>query len=526
MTRNRTRLTVALSALLVVSLVATAAVVPAAASGSSGPFTSAATAQTTFGVWTPSDDLIRFGADGHPGWVVSYENDSADDLRRWVNASTSREIRQHVPASRTMVISAPASHVGATWAIGVNALKDRPYVDGPIGITREVGVDPITESELEDEESWSRPAGYWGATVGGLNGELSPDGATWGEDVNASSLADVRESIGADEVAENGSGVTVAVLDTGINYDQDLYGDRLTGKNILSGEEINGSLSATQRDYSKVSDGDGHGTHVATTIAGDGNAETGTGVAPGADLLAVKVLADDGSGSTADIAEGLDYACREQSADVISMSLGSALPSEQINQEVEKCLNQHGASAVIVAAGNNRLTYRYVASPADDSATISVAASDALATNESRSAYFSAVGPDPATGEGPDLAAPGLKITAETDVGNRTLSGTSMAAPVVSGTVALMLEADGTLEGDQEAIRLRLEDTADPLPKAGTTEVGEGRLNAHNAVADDPTDGTQESERSSEAAARDSANGAVAGSAWRVVSSSVTGIVG
>ena len=286
---------------------------------------------------------------------------------------------------------------------------------------------------------------------------------------------------------------------------------------MITGEALNTSLDPQNRSYDKLADGSSsnHGSWVATAIAGNGSGPNATGIAPGAELVPVKVLADDGSGSTSDIAAGLEYACGQADADVLSMSLGSPVQSLQIQEEIQQCLEEDDVSAVVVAGGNNRLSTRYLQSPGDSTDVITVAASDTRPINESESAYFSAVGPDPETDVEPDVAAPGLTVTWKVQEGNRTLSGTSMATPVVSGVLALTLEERSALVGNPEAVRTALEATAEPMPEAGTTEVGAGRINASNAVQDVSSDEGQETVRSSDSEARDTANSALAGSVWR-----------
>lgn len=484
-------------------------------------FTEAVTAQTGwFGGWAPSDD-VPLTAEGHPYWVVKFENGSAGDLEAWAEASSERTVRSTDPDARMMVISAPPKAVGiGTWApTWSTPLRDQQYVE-EIGLNRRLSVDPIKNAELRRQSAWSSPEGTWLATYGGVKGSLEADGAAWGEEVNTSTLQEARQAVAADTVAENGSGVRVAVLDTGLNYNQELYGDRVVaGKNVLTNETLNTSKSPQNRSYDKLADGSDsrHGSWVATAIGGNGAGPNATGVAPGAELVPVKVLGDDGSGTTEQIAQGLKFACEDANADVVSMSLGSPLASMQLEHEIRSCLEEDGVSAVVVAGGNNRMTTRYLQSPGDSMQVITVGATDARSINASESAYFSAVGPDPATKQDPDVAAPGLKVTAEVDSGNRTLSGTSMATPIQSGVLALTLEANPALKGEPAEVRSYVQDHAEPMPQAGETEVGAGRTNAEYAVQDTVPEESQETVRTSDAENRDRANGALSGSVWRGV---------
>jgi subtilisin family serine protease len=512
------------SVLLALLLVSSTAIAPAAGAvdiqESSEIFGESVTSDMGVLGWSPSEDVVRYGSDRNPGWIVHYEDGHGADLEAWANGSTSREIRSHDNASNVMLISAPASDVGLKLlSFSGEHLRDLSYVE-TIGVNRRVSVDPILPTELKSSDAWSPPAGATLATAGGVYGSFDADGAAWSSEVNTSTMTEVRTTVGADQVAVDGTGVRVAVLDTGLDYDSDLYGTRVpTGKNTISNTTLNVTdlPNATAEDYAAVADGSdsNHGSWVATAIAGNGTGPNATGIAPNATLIPVKVLSDDGSGSTEDIAEGLEYACGEANADVVSMSLGAPFRSERLEGEIQECLENESVSAVVVAAGNSRLTYRYVASPGDADGVVTVAATDARHLNESESAYFSNVGPDPETSKNPTVGAPGMEITAEVADGNVTLSGTSMATPVVSGVAALTLDKHGDLQGQPKELRTQLSETAEPLPSAGTTEVGAGRISAVNAVDDADGNQSQQDARSVTAESRDSGNKALAGSFWR-----------
>lgn len=520
------RLGAALFAALLVVSAALAGVTPAAAAGGSGSsgdlFAPSVTEDTSWiGRWTPSDDVVLYGAESHPGWVVEYKAGHGKDLEAWANASTSRTVRARNNDSNIMIVSAPTSAVGlGYWSFGNDELRDLSYVKR-IGVNRRMGVDPITATEIRDSDAWEAPRGSFLATYGGLSGTFEADGAAWSSEINESSLQDTREDVEADRVDVDGTGTRVAVLDTGILYNQSLYGDRVVAAYDAIGDNrvnITDPANVTADDLDPVRDGSSsrHGSWVTTAIAGNGSHENATGIAPGAEIVPIKVLGDDGSGSTDAIARGLEFACHEANADVVSMSLGSPVPSMEINKEISSCLEETDVSAIVVAAGNNRMTYRYVASPADaNEPIVTVAATDGRQINESESAYFSAVGPDPSTGAGVDVAAPGMAITAWTGDRQTTLSGTSMAAPVVSGVSLLTLEANPSLSGQPVELADRLSSSAEAMPEAGVTEVGAGRVNAHNAVNGVTPETAQRDALNTEAKARDGGNEALAGSIWR-----------
>jgi len=519
--------TVAMAVLLVLSAMV-AGVQPAVANAGERStdevFAPSVTVDRGLTGWNPSEEVVRYGAEDYPGWVVKYGPGHAGDLEAWVNASQSRTIRSRHNDSNIMVVSASTEDVGleSGFMIGTTRLRDHSWVE-TIGVNRRTSIDPITGTHLPDEDAWSKPTGSWLATWGGFVGSFEADGAAWGPEVNQTSLQDATKAVDTDQVSVNGSGQRVAVLDTGLDYNESIYGDRIVGAhNALTNEtvSINNSSNVTSETLEPVYDGSEskHGSWVTTAVAGNGSTSNSTGVAPGAEIVPVKVLGDDGSGSTDVIARGLEYACGEGNADVIQMSLGSPTPSVAIEDEIQECLEEEDVSAIVVAAGNNRLTYRYVASPADaEQPVITVAADDGKALNQSESTYFSAVGPDPETGENIDVSAPGMTITAAVGDKERTLSGTSMAAPITSGVLLLTLEADPSLQGEPRELKTYLQTHAEPLPEAGQTEVGHGRVNAENAVTDTVPNESQREARTADATSRDKGNRALAGSYWREV---------
>ncbi|MBX3411586.1 MAG: S8 family peptidase [Pirellulales bacterium] len=211
-----------------------------------------------------------------------------------------------------------------------------------------------------------------------------------------------------------GAGVTVAVLDTGID----------------EGHPDLASAVVGARDFTRSPSGPidrvGHGTHVAGTIGARQNELGVVGVAPECRLLVAKVLGDSGSGSGASVSAGIDWAC-EQGADILSLSLGSPQPSEEIRGAIARA---SGAGKIILCAAGNEGRDDAVNYPARWSDTIAVGAVD----RNGRLASFSSRGPEV------DLCAPGQDVLSTyLRGGYAKLSGTSMATPFVSGVVALML---------------------------------------------------------------------------------------
>jgi subtilisin family serine protease len=216
-----------------------------------------------------------------------------------------------------------------------------------------------------------------------------------------------------------GRGIRVAVLDTGID---DAHPD-LT-ETTLAARDFTGSSSG-------LKDRVGHGTHVAGIIAARQNGVGVVGLCPelkadGGGLLVAKVLGDDGAGSDAAVTAGLLWAI-EQQAHVISLSLGSPQDSPAMHRAIRRAADR--GMFVICAAGNNGRDDS-VDYPARYAETVAVAAVD----RHGRVATFSSRGPQV------DIAAPGQDVLSTyLEGGYAKLSGTSMAAPFVTGVVALVL---------------------------------------------------------------------------------------
>ncbi|HEY8471593.1 MAG TPA: S8 family serine peptidase [Natronosporangium sp.] len=237
----------------------------------------------------------------------------------------------------------------------------------------------------------------------------------------------------------DGSGVTVAVLDSGVDLNHPDLVDRLVATESFV-------------DGLPPQDHHGHGTHVASTIAGTGAASDGryTGVAPGADLVTARVCSDEGGCSSSAIIAGMEWATQQMGADIVSMSLGGGPTNgtDPLSMAVNNLTATTGALFVI-AAGNHGAD-RSVAAPGAADAALTVAATD----KSDRLAGFSSRGPrwgDLALK--PDIAAPGVEIIAAraagTDMGGVatpiddfyvSANGTSMATPHVSGAAAILAQ--------------------------------------------------------------------------------------
>lgn len=208
----------------------------------------------------------------------------------------------------------------------------------------------------------------------------------------------------------DGSGIVVGVIDTGCDPNHPILTDQ-----ILNRKDFTGSGSGPD-------DRNGHGTHVAGTVAGK---DPNIGVAPGARLVIGKGLSDGGSGSGSGIAAAIRW-CMSQGAEIISMSLGSTGRDSQIADACDEA--EAKGVWVIAAAGNSGSSAPEVDYPGRLPSTCSVAS---VAENLSVSSFSS-------SGKKINTAAPGSNIwSAKPGGGYQQMSGTSMATPFCAGVLTL-----------------------------------------------------------------------------------------
>ncbi|MEV4315794.1 S8 family serine peptidase [Actinocrispum sp. NPDC049592] len=278
--------------------------------------------------------------------------------------------------------------------------------------------------------------------------------------------------IGAPEAWQaglRGTGVKVAVLDTG--YDPahpDLH--------------VTDAKGFTDAGPADVADHVGHGTHVASTIAGRGAKYTG--VAPDATLIVGKVLDDSGSGSISSILAGMEWAA-DSGARVVNMSLGtdSASDGTGILDQAVNDLTAKTGTLFVTAAGNRYLDHT-IGSPGAADAALTVAS----VTKAGAISDFSSRGPRSGDeGVKPEIAAPGSDITAARAAGTsgeglyRTMSGTSMATPHVAGAAALLAQRNPTWKATD--LKSALVTTAKPVANESIYAQGGGIVNVPNALA-------------------------------------------
>lgn len=324
----------------------------------------------------------------------------------------------------------------------------------------------------------------------------------------------VRRAIGADQVqagvtgaVRDGAGVVIGIVDSGISEKEK---DFPKGLVVASADFAHGGNKAATIDAY------GHGTLVAGVISGT---RTGAqGVAPGARLISARAIDEHGAGTTADAIEAIDWLvdnAEQTGLRILHLSIGAA-PHESFTHDplalaVESALD---AGIVVVAAAGNygrsdgAEVYGGILSPGTHPGVITVGATDPHGTarrSDDHVAPFSSRGPTLFDGLGkPDLVAPGVALPllsrssselwtlhpgsrvgtwpgVDLKNGDYALaSGTSFAAPAVSGTIALMLQANPDLS--PMAIKAALELTATSLPDPTGLAAGAGELNALGAV--------------------------------------------
>ncbi len=220
----------------------------------------------------------------------------------------------------------------------------------------------------------------------------------------------------------DGTGVTAYVIDTGVRNSHNEFGNRATsGWDFVDND-------------SDASDCNGHGTHVAGTIGGQSY-----GVAKNVNIVGVRVLGCNGSGSTSGVIGGIDWVKNNASGpSVANMSLGGGA-SSAIDQAVEAAVAS-GVSFVVAAGNDNSNACNY--SPARAGTAITVGSTTSSDSRSSFSNYGNCL----------DIYAPGSSIKSawyNSNSATNTISGTSMAAPHVAGVVALYLDENGSLTPSQ-----------------------------------------------------------------------------
>lgn len=276
---------------------------------------------------------------------------------------------------------------------------------------------------------------------------------------------------------ERGKGIGVAVIDTGVSPHYDLV------KPINRIVAFKDLLANKERPY----DDDGHGTHVAGIIAGNGYTSCKyTGTAPCANIIAIKALDESGNGTESDILAALQWIINNghrYNIRVINLSLGIKVEPSYDEDPLIKGANaavRYGYT-VVTAAGNNGPGKCTINSPGTSPLVITVGAADLShnsGSGEIKVASFSSRGPTLSGDTKPDLVAPGVNISScdgKNPKGYAVQSGTSMAAPVVSGVAACLYAMRPDLTPAQ--VKQILVQDALPLKKEDRYAQGRGLLN-------------------------------------------------
>ena len=274
----------------------------------------------------------------------------------------------------------------------------------------------------------------------------------------------------------DGSGVTVAVIDTGIYPHQDL------GNRIVAFKDFVNNKTAAYDD-------NGHGTHCAGIVAGAGT--TYRGAAPAAKLVGIKVLNRRGSGYNSAIIDGINWAVQNKATygiSVISMSLGGTVTQSSKTDPVCAAVRNawNAGLVVVIAAGNEGPSASTIGTPGNEPMIITVAASNDNGTtsiSDDSIASFSSRGPSSIDGWAkPDLAAPGYSIASlkNATTGYVGMSGTSMATPLVAGICAQYLEAHPG--ASPNTVKADLKGSCRLLSGFGQYDQGAGLVDAYYAV--------------------------------------------
>jgi serine protease AprX len=431
-----------------------------------------------------------------------------------------------VQRGRALLVAALAALVLAT---GLGAVprdgSARPQVveSIPVIVQKRAAADPAPElaaRRLGGRVTAALPivAGFAATLPAAAVGELArlpgvravtPDSRVRVQGAASSGVRSVYpKAIGADAVWKRGitgRGVTVAVLDTGVANVPDLAGRLIQVRDDLTGQStpcknLSGELDCDDR-Y-------GHGTFIAGLVAGNGASSGGRwkGIAPEASILSVKAAGADGAADVSNILAAIQWVVSfkdRYNIRVLNLSLGTDSTQDwrvdPLNYAVERAWA--AGMTVVVAASNNGPAAGTIAKPADDPWVITVGATDDRGTaslGDDRLPDFSGRGPTAHGLAKPDVAAPGAHVvslrapgsTIDTRFPNyvdgsyRQGSGTSMATGVVSGAVALMLQANPGFTPDR--VKHALVATAKLAASNDRMAVGAGVVDANAAAFSAP----------------------------------------
>ncbi|MDQ7910509.1 S8 family serine peptidase [Phytohabitans sp. ZYX-F-186] len=411
-----------------------------------------------FTVHRDRDSLYVIPGDAEPLIRAGKLDRRLFDVRGLARAGYHDAVRDTLPLLVRYGAVSARSAAGTLSAAGATVTRELSVVDGAAVAAR--------------KESASR---LWGT----LKADRGFD-RIWLDGKREISLDQSVPQIGAPEAWEagyTGAGVTVAVLDTGIDTAHpDLAGKVSESRNFSETPEAGDTV--------------GHGTHVASTIAGSGAASAGKykGVAPDATLLSGKVCETSFCSESAMLA-GMEWAAAEKGADVVNFSIGGGDTPEidPLEEAINTLTAEHG-TLFVVAAGNSGSADGTVESPGSAEAALTVGAVDKSEELAGFSSRGPRVGDD---GLKPDITAPGVDIVAARAAGTAmgdpvgeqytTASGTSMATPHVTGAAALLVQQHPDWKAG--SLKATLMASARPNPALTAYQQGAGRVDVGRAIA-------------------------------------------
>jgi serine protease AprX len=392
----------------------------------------------------------------------------------------------------------------AVRRLGGRVTRPLPIVDGFAATLPAAAVEPLASVAGVRVLSLDRTVHVQhvpAAAVGAL-GRAKPPGESTGSVSPRAVRAD-----GAWAAGVTGRGVTVAVVDTGIDQTvPDLAGRVLPVRNDITGQSkscLNLSGEAGCNDTY------GHGTFIAGLIAGNGASSGGVrkGIAPEANLVSIKIAGRDGSADVSQVLAAIQWVVSFKDTytiKVLNLSLGTDSAQSYRTDPLDYAVERAWAAGITVAvsASNRGPGPGTISNPGDDPFVITVAALDdrnTVGVGDDRLPDFSSRGPTAADGlSKPDVAAPGAHLASLRAIGSeidtrfpnyldgtyRLGSGTSMATAVVSGTVALMAQANPGIAPDR--VKYALAATARTAASYDPLEVGAGEIDAQAAALSPP----------------------------------------
>jgi serine protease AprX len=424
-------------------------------------------------------------------------------------AGSGSAVRAAVQATGAVVDDALRSLTDATARVIVQ--KDAATDHGPERAVRRLGGEVGRDlsivngfSAIVPTDSIPALAATPGVRVVSLDRRMQPQGTT-----SSGSKSVYAKVVGSEAMAVHGytgSGVTVALIDTGVSEVADL-----AGRIVPVRDDITGAVAPCQNLSGEAGcqDSFGHGTFIAGLIAGNGASSGGRwkGAAPGAKVLSVKIAGRDGSADVSNVISAIQWVVSfkdRYGIRVLNLSLGTdstqSYRVDPLNYAVERAWD--AGIVVVVSASNRGPGAGSIAKPGDDPLVVTVGATDDMGTpgrGDDQVPDFTSRGPTAADGLAkPDVTAPGAHVVSLRAPGSeidtrfpnyvdgayRQGSGTSMAAGVVSGVVATMVQANPTVSPNR--VKHALASTARRAGSDDPMVVGAGTVDAYAAAFSAP----------------------------------------